>query len=63
MIDEISLVGGRMLNVIYNRLRFMKHVQNKLFGGVDVIMTCDFDQTPPMKDSWPFKIWKTMLMH
>jgi hypothetical protein len=51
MIDEISLVGGRMLNVIYNRLRFMKHVQNKLFGGVDVIMTCDFDQTPPMKDS------------
>jgi len=42
VIHEISLVGVRMLNVIDNRLRFIKHIQNKFFGGVDVIMTCDF---------------------
>jgi hypothetical protein len=51
VIDEISLVGARMYNVIDNRLSSIKHIQNKFFGGVDGIMTCDFYQTPPMKDS------------
>ncbi len=55
MIHEISLVGVRMLNVIDNMLRFIKYIQNKFFGGVDVIMTCDFYQTPLVKDSWLFK--------
>jgi hypothetical protein len=41
-----------MLNVINNRLRFVKHIQIKLFGGVNVIMTSDFYQTPFVKDSW-----------
>jgi hypothetical protein len=31
-----------MLNVIDNKLRSKKHIQNKFFGGVDVIMTSDF---------------------
>ncbi len=54
MIDEISLVNGRMFNVI-NRLRSIKHIQNKFFGCAIVIITCDFYQTPPMKDSWIFQ--------
>jgi hypothetical protein len=52
MINEISLVGGRMFNVIDNRLRSIKHIQNKFFGGVDVIMISDFYQSPHLKDSW-----------
>ncbi len=32
-----------------------KHIQNKFFGDVDVIMTSDFYQTSPMKDSWIFQ--------
>ncbi len=52
MINEISFVGTRMLNVIDNRLRSIKHIQNRFFGGVDVIMTYDFYQTPLVKDSW-----------
>ncbi len=55
MIDEISLVGGRMFNVIDNRLRSIKHIQNKFFGGVDVIMISDFYQSPRVKDSWIFQ--------
>jgi hypothetical protein len=51
VINEISLVVASMLNVIDNRLRFVKHIQNKFFGGVDVIMTSDFYQTPHVKDS------------
>jgi hypothetical protein len=55
MIDEISLVGGRMFNVIDNRLRSIKHIQNKFFDGVDVIMISDFYQSPHVKDSWIFQ--------
>ncbi len=60
VIDEISLVGAKMLNVINNRLKSIKHIQKKFFGGVDVIMTSDFYL-------WNiigfFKISKIMLMH
>jgi hypothetical protein len=41
-----------MCNVIDNRLRSIKHIQKKFFGGVDVIMTGDFDQATLMTDSW-----------
>jgi hypothetical protein len=42
VIDEISFVGVRMFNVIDNRVRSIKHIQNKFSGGVDVIMIGDF---------------------
>jgi hypothetical protein len=42
VIDEISFVGARMLNVIDNKLRSIKHIQNKFCDGVDVFMTNDF---------------------
>jgi hypothetical protein len=44
-----------MFNVIDNRLRSIKHIQNNFFGGVDVIITNDFYQTPLMKSSWIFQ--------
>jgi hypothetical protein len=55
VINEISLVGVRVFNVIDNRLRSIKHIQNKFFGGVDVIMISDFYQARLMKDSWIFQ--------
>jgi hypothetical protein len=55
VINEISFVGARMLNVIDNRLRSIINIQNKFFNGVDVIMTSDLYQTPFMKDSWIFQ--------
>jgi hypothetical protein len=42
VIYEISFVGVRMLNVIDNKLRSIKHIQNKFFNGEDVFMTIDF---------------------
>jgi hypothetical protein len=44
-----------MFIVIDNRLRSIKHIQNYFLGGVDVIMTGDFYQTPLVKDSWIFQ--------
>jgi hypothetical protein len=55
VIDEMSLVDARMFNVIDNRLRSIKHIQNKFFGGVDVIMKGDFHQIPHVKESWIFQ--------
>jgi mannose/fructose/N-acetylgalactosamine-specific phosphotransferase system component IIB len=54
VIDEISFVGVECL-MSNNRLRFIKHIQNKFFGDVDVIMISDFYQAPPMKYSWIFQ--------
>jgi hypothetical protein len=45
-LDEISLVDAIMFNVINSRLKFIKHIQNKFFSGVDVMMTSDFYQAP-----------------
>ncbi len=55
VIDEISYVGVRMLNVINNQLMSIKHIQNKFFNGVDVIMIGDFYQAPLVKDNWIFQ--------
>jgi hypothetical protein len=55
VIDEISFVGAKMFNVIDNRLRSIKHIQNYFFNGVDVIMINDFYQTPLVKDSQIFR--------
>ncbi len=55
VIDEISLVGATIFNVINNRLRSIKHIQNKNFGGVDIIMIGDFYQEPLVKDSSIFQ--------
>ncbi len=55
MIDEISLVGVRMFNVINNKLRSIKHIQNLFLGDLNIIMTCDFYQVPHVKDNWIFQ--------
>jgi hypothetical protein len=56
VINEISHIGARMLNVINNKLlKSIKHIQNKIFSAVDFIMTCDFYQTPLVKDNWIFQ--------
>jgi hypothetical protein len=55
VIDEISLVGAKMFNVIVYWLRSIKHIQNNFFGGVDVIMISDFYQAPLLKNNWIFQ--------
>jgi hypothetical protein len=31
-----------MFNVIYNKPRSIKHIENEFFGGLDIIMIGDF---------------------
>ncbi len=49
VIDEMSLLGARMFNVINYQLRVIKHIQNEFFSGLNVIISDDFDQTPLLK--------------
>jgi hypothetical protein len=51
VINEILFVGARMFNVINNRLKSIKHIQNIFLGGVDVIMISDFYQASLVKDN------------
>jgi hypothetical protein len=46
VMDEVSLVDNRMLFFIDCRLHIIKQVHNEFMGGLDVIMTSDFYQTP-----------------
>jgi hypothetical protein len=44
-----------MLDAINKTRRSIKHVQNKFFGGVDVIVIGYFYQAPPIRDKWVFQ--------
>jgi len=55
VIDEISFVGARIFNVIDNKLRSIKHIQNNFVGGVDVLMTNDLRQSALVKYNWIFQ--------
>jgi ATP-dependent DNA helicase PIF1 len=49
IIDEISMVGQRMLLYVSERLRQIKQSGNALFGNISVIAVGDFYQLPPVK--------------
>ncbi len=42
-------MGARMFNIINHRLRAIKHIQNKFFNGLNVIMLGDFYRAPLLK--------------
>jgi hypothetical protein len=46
------IFGVTLFNVIVNRLKSIKYIQNNFFGGVDVVMTY---QTPLVKNNWIFQ--------
>ncbi len=52
IIDEIFLVKIKILAFIDCKLCVTKQIHKQLMGGLDVIMTTYFYQTPPTHDSW-----------
>ena len=55
IIDEISMVGCKILTQVNNRLKAI--MDNSLdFGGVSIICVGDFHQLRPVKDSYVFQI-------
>lgn len=50
IIDEYSMVGAKMMNIIDKRLLQVTGKQDKLFGGLNIILVGDTKQLPPVKD-------------
>ncbi|XP_076393046.1 uncharacterized protein LOC143266003 [Megachile rotundata] len=53
IIDEISMVSYENLRIIHLRLQEFK-MNDKLFGGVNVLLFGDIMQLPPVKGHWCF---------
>ena len=53
IIDEVSMVGNEMLNLLYQRLQEIKCNKDH-FGGVHVILVGDLFQLRPVGDGWIF---------
>lgn len=61
IIDEVSMLGGEL----FDKLNFIaQKARNSTlpFGGMQLILTGDLFQLPPIKDTWIFnsETWKTM---
>ena len=54
IIDEVSMVGNKMLSLINECLQTIKGNQRQLFGGVSVILIGDLYQLKPVMDKWIF---------
>ena len=54
IIDEVSMVGNRMFNIINLRLQEIKGNKED-FGNVHMILVGDLFQLKPVKDCWIFK--------
>ena len=51
IIDEMSMVGARLLHLIGRRCRDIFPNVNESFGGINVYMFGDFQQLPRVKDT------------
>ena len=55
IIDEISIVGSKILSQVNNRLKAIMDISLD-FGGVSIICVGDFHQLRPVKDSYVFQV-------
>lgn len=55
LIDECSMVGSRLFDVMHYIFAKARGREGEFFGGVQVVFCGDFLQLPPVKDSWLFE--------
>ena len=54
IIDEISMVGKRLLNFIHTRLQQLTGTKSD-FGGISIIAVGDLYQLKSVRDEWIFR--------
>ena len=59
IIDEISMVGSKMLSRIDFRLKEIRN-SKELFGGISILFVGDFNQLKPVMDSFAFQSPKSL---
>lgn len=55
LIDEVSLIGSKMLYNIDRRLHQIKYTPKIPFGNIDIVFCGDFYQAQTICDAWIFK--------
>lgn len=55
IVDEISMIGSDVFNKINSRLNEITGVYDQPFGGMDIILTGDFRQLPPVNATPVYK--------
>ncbi|RPA98111.1 hypothetical protein L873DRAFT_1569971, partial [Choiromyces venosus 120613-1] len=70
VIDEISMVDGDLFDKLEHIAREIRQARNKPFGGIQVVITGDFFQLPPVPDSgkiakfaFDANSWPTTIVH
>jgi ATP-dependent DNA helicase PIF1 len=63
VIDEVSMIGSSYLDALDAIGRRIRS-DSAPFGGLQIIMTGDFLQLPPINDGWAFEsfVWRNMKM-
>ncbi len=61
IIDEISMLSASFFDKLDAIARFCKH-NNKPFGGIQLILSGDFLQLPPVNEKWVFfsNVWEKL---
>ena len=54
IIDDVSMVGVRTINIVNCRLQEIK-ANDALFGGINVLLVGDLFQLQPVTDRWIFQ--------
>lgn len=55
IIDEISMTGAELFDKLDMIGRKIRRVPDKPFGGIQLILSGDFLQLPPVNDKWAFQ--------
>lgn len=55
IIDEVSMLGLELFNKVDEVLRIVRRNRTRPFGGVQVLMSGDFLQLPPVRGEWVFQ--------
>lgn len=60
IIDEISMLDASLFNLLHLLGQKMRYNQTELFGGIQLVVTGDFAQLPPISDTPRFAFLSTV---
>ena len=65
IIDEVSMLGAEFIDKLNYIGQELRKNYNQPFGGIQLILSGDFLQLPPVKDEWAFEsgTWKELNLH
>jgi ATP-dependent DNA helicase PIF1 len=62
IIDEVSMLGAKLFKKLDLLARVVRGRRDEPFGGIRLVLSGDFLQLPPVKDTWLFETeeWKNL---